>query len=263
MARRGSTSTSPHEGDSGGELGELRGALNQLRRFVRAAKRNKQRIRPHTFYGAKVSEGSASARRNLLLLIAKYESVQGVASILQGLLRTLGKLQEEPDSAEVLKALEGMIFSVESDLVAALQSSTEVANISRPLLPPEIVPNGVYRRILEEANSCYAHRCFDACAAMLRRLIESLIIEAFEAKGLESKIKSDGEYLELKALIGRATAEAELRLGRNTRDALPKLKFFGDLSLHSRRNLIREHDLTRLHGDARCAIEELASHMAS
>ena len=47
---------------------------------------------------------------------------------------------------------------------------------------------------------------------MLRRLVESLIIEAFEAHKIESKIKdSTGEYLELKALIGKATADADLK----------------------------------------------------
>jgi hypothetical protein len=97
---------------------------------------------------------------------------------------------------------------------------------------------------------------------MLRRLVESFIIEAFEAYGIEAKIKDGaGEYLELKALIGKAITEPALKLTRNTRNALPNLKFLGDLSVHARRNLVRNDDLKGVRNDARSAMEELASHL--
>jgi hypothetical protein len=101
----------------------------------------------------------------------------------------------------------------------------------------------------------------DETTVWLRRLVESLIIEAFEAHKIEARIKdSTGEYLELKALIGKAAADADLKLTRNTKGALPNLKFLGDLSVHSRRHLIRGDDLKGVRNDARVAIEELASH---
>ena len=142
------------------------------------------------------------------------------------------------------------------------ENSAGIAADETPFITPEILKPGVYRKVLEEANRCFSADCPNACAAMLRRLVESLIIEAFEAHAIEAKVKdTTGEYLELKALIGKAVAEQKLNLSRNTRTALPHLKFVGDLSVHSRRNLIRNGDLKGIRNDARAAIEELASHM--
>src|SRR5258706_4927786 len=48
--------------------------------------------------------------------------------------------------------------------------------------------------VVHQINTTYETACFDACAVMLRRLVESLIIEAFEAKGFDHEIKGPDTY---------------------------------------------------------------------
>jgi hypothetical protein len=173
----------------------------------------------------------------------------------------LHSLTLETDPASISRTVEEMRILLDSEFELLLQVETGWKTPEVSFLPTEIVPNGTYRRILEEVNKCFANGCFNACAAMLRRLVESLIIDAFEAARLENEISKNGEYYDLKALISIATTE--LKLGRNTRAALPKLKFFGDMSMHCRKNLIRHDDLNRIHSEIRVAVEELAGHCFS
>ncbi len=56
-------------------------------------------------------------------------------------------------------------------------------------------------KISNQINGCYEYGWFDACAVMIRRLLETLIIEVFEHHKIESKIKKSGDYLYLKDLI--------------------------------------------------------------
>src|SRR5690348_1804158 len=48
---------------------------------------------------------------------------------------------------------------------------------------------GYIERVTTQVNRSYESTCYDACAVMIRRLIETLIIEVFEAKGIADRIK--------------------------------------------------------------------------
>ena len=95
---------------------------------------------------------------------------------------------------------------------------------------------------------------------MLRRLLETLIIEAFEKHGRASEIQNQGgDFLYLRDLIAKTSASTAWNLSRNTKQALPKLKDVGDKSAHSRRfNAVRE-DLLSIKADLRVVVEELLS----
>jgi len=71
---------------------------------------------------------------------------------------------------------------------------------------------------------------------MMRRLLETLIIESFEARQLSYKIKDSqtGDFLYLSDLISFVLQEPSWNLGRSTERALPSLKSLGDQSAHSR-----------------------------
>ena len=96
---------------------------------------------------------------------------------------------------------------------------------------------------------------------MMRRLLEIGIIEAFEAKGIQHKIKdADGNYFHLSALVDLACAEPSLLLSRNTKKALPKLKEAGHLSAHGRYYTAKPEDVEKAQPDFCVAIEELLHH---
>ena len=269
MVTRQHTSTSIHstvaaEAQDRNPTAELLASLNTLRNFAKTATKHGFKLGSHTHYSGKAHETLVEIRRNFLELRASYPQDQhsAVAAQLDALESPLKQLEQglELNASKLKDIIRDVAFKVGSDLRAAIEAEANHRGAG-PFITPEILKPGVYRKVLEEANRCFAGNCLNACAAMLRRLVESLIIEAFEAHKIESKIKdSTGEYLELKALIGKATADADLKLSRNTKSALPNLKFLGDLSVHSRRNLIRGDDLKGIRNDARVAIEELASH---
>jgi hypothetical protein len=147
------------------------------------------------------------------------------------------------------------------------------ADVSKELGPPEeglrsatqrVIPFSIVRgtrgyleRVANQVNGAYDNGWYDACAVMIRRLLETLIIEAFEHSGLAGKIKNPaGEFLYLRDLIDKSLQEAAWNLSRNCKHALPKLKDIGDKSAHSRRYNAHRGDIDPLLADLRLVVQE-------
>lgn len=131
---------------------------------------------------------------------------------------------------------------------------------SQQVLPRSLCrgTRGYIERVVNQANGCYEKGWYDACVVMVRRLIETLIIEAFEKYGLAKKIKnSDGDFLYLGDLIKYCLSESAWNLSRNCKQALPRLKNIGDKSAHSRRYIAQRGDVDPLLGDIRVVVQEL------
>jgi len=108
-----------------------------------------------------------------------------------------------------------------------------------------------------EMNGCYASGWYDACLVMMRRLLETCIIEAYEGCGIAAEIKDpQGDFLQLSQLIQKAVAETRWNLSRNTRSALPILRNVGHMSAHSRRFTAQRSDIDRLREGCRVVVEE-------
>ena|SRR6266704_6756861 len=117
---------------------------------------------------------------------------------------------------------------------------------------------GYVTKIANQINGAYEHGWYDACAVMIRRLIETLIIECFERHDIADNIKgSTGDFLYLRDLIDKTVKETAWNLGRNTKTALPKLKDIGDKSAHSRRYIALRGDIQPLLLDIRTVVQEL------
>ncbi len=112
-------------------------------------------------------------------------------------------------------------------------------------------------KVANQINGCYEYGWFDACAVMIRRLLETLIIEVFEHHKIQDKIQKNGDYLYLRDLITITLSEPSWSLGRNTKNALPKLKDIGDKSAHSRRYNAIRHDIDDIKLDLRLVLQEL------
>lgn len=117
---------------------------------------------------------------------------------------------------------------------------------------------GYIERVANQINGCYETGWFDGCAVMMRRMLETLIIECFEKHGIADKIKdAKGNYFFLRDLIDRTVAETSWTLGRNAKSALPGLKDIGDKSAHSRRYNAHREDIDKLSTDFRDVCQEL------
>lgn len=131
---------------------------------------------------------------------------------------------------------------------------------SNDLFPKDIlIDTRTYlEKIANQAISCYDLELFDACSVMLRKLTETLIIEAFERHGIEKKIKNqNGDFFYLSDLITKLLTEKNWSIGRNAKKGFAAIKALGDLCAHNRRFCAREEDIAKIKDDIRICIEEL------
>lgn len=113
-----------------------------------------------------------------------------------------------------------------------------------------------------QVNGCYQFSFFDAASVMLRRVLETLLIESYEALKRDQEIKNaDGDYIGLDDIISRATSASGLNLSRNAKKALNSkiIKKIGDLSAHNRRYNADKSILDRIHLDVLVIVQELIS----
>lgn len=126
--------------------------------------------------------------------------------------------------------------------------------------PLELFDNtrGYLTIISEQAAACYDQGIYDACSVMTRKLLEVLIIEAFERHNISAKVKNSSDnFYYLSDLIEIFRAETMWNISRNAKNSLPSLKKIGDLSAHNRRYIARKNDLDKLKDDLRIVLEEL------
>lgn len=113
-------------------------------------------------------------------------------------------------------------------------------------------------RITHQLNGSYEEGFYDACAVMMRKLIEALIVELFEERGLATKIQTPtGDFMSLEALIGKVIGEPAWNLSRTTKRALPDVKKIGDNAAHGRRFAAHRGDIDGLRVGFRAAVQEL------
>jgi hypothetical protein len=127
------------------------------------------------------------------------------------------------------------------------------------VVPVSIVrgTRGYLEKLVNQANGSYDRGWYDACAVLVRRILETLIIEAFEKFKIESKIKNtNGDFFYLRDLITEALKETGWNLSRNCKSALPRLKDVGDKSAHSRRFIAQRGDIEPLLADIRLVVQE-------
>jgi len=138
-----------------------------------------------------------------------------------------------------------------------------VMDHSSGYLPEAVWRNtrGYIEEVCRELNGCFRHAYCNAAAVMLRRLLETLIIEAYEHLGREGEIKdAGGNYLMLSDLAERACGEKGhkgLSLGRDSKKALKDARSVGNWSAHARRFLAHAGDLTKFQDGVRLLVQEL------
>ncbi|MHA1211321.1 MAG: DUF4145 domain-containing protein, partial [Candidatus Heimdallarchaeota archaeon] len=92
-----------------------------------------------------------------------------------------------------------------------------------------------HTKVLVQINNCYKVKAYDACAVMIRRLIETLIVDIYDFKGEMEKIVDDeGNIKSLKKLVNIITNNQKINLEKNSKKLLKKGKFFGDAGAHER-----------------------------
>ncbi len=133
------------------------------------------------------------------------------------------------------------------------------------VLPTDLFANakGYIKKVVLQLNASYLYSLYDCCAVMCRRLLETLIIETYEALNRSDEIMGpDGHYLMFSGLSDYVTKDKNIHLGRNTTRGLKNFKRLGDLSAHNRRFNARKSDIDQITSDLRISCEELL-HLAN
>jgi len=140
--------------------------------------------------------------------------------------------------------------------VSADQSSLEEGGVF-PFVTLNQTKRGYLVSVGKQMNGCFKAGWYDGCAVMMRRLLETSIIEAFEARGLEANIQDPltKDFFQLTPLVNAALAETSWNLPKNVRKYLPDLRDLGHKSAHNRYYVAKPPDIDKLAGVYREAVE--------
>lgn len=113
-------------------------------------------------------------------------------------------------------------------------------------------------RLIKQINASYNQNCYDACAVLMRRLFEVLLVLSFQHNNIDHLIKdpSGNGYLMLDRIVGIAQNDQTLKLSRI------KIKFdtfrqVGNFSAHSITYIAGAKDIDDIKIDYRVMLEEL------
>jgi len=112
-------------------------------------------------------------------------------------------------------------------------------------------------KIVFQINGSYDFGFYDGCAVLIRRLLESLMIEVFISKSITQEIKSGGVFLGLEQLINKINLHTEFNLGRKSGKHMTAIKEIGDNAAHDRVYITQKQDIDEIKKDTRVLIQEL------
>ena len=156
----------------------------------------------------------------------------------------------KPTAREQIKQLVASIF-------AEKVSNVELKN---GYLPEEVWMNtrGYLEKIAYQVNGCFQYGFYDSASVMMRRMIETLLIESYESQSIQNRIKdNNGEYLMLSGIVKDAVDRNGLTLGRETKRVLQEIKIMGDRAAHNRRYNAVKADLEKVRVGVRLLVDEL------
>lgn len=247
-------------------LSKLQNACREAVETAKTASRNGKSLSGHNFYGDKfhtqVVEISAyeSELENYLAGCLNENDFNQLKSFLSSIKSTsLPKKQR-------IDCLKGLGLLCQSKIVSQIENTKiDSTPKTEQVLPFEVVQGtrNYLENMVVQANGCYEHGWYEACSVMIRKFVETMIIEVFESKGESHEIKdADNNFYMLEKLINNITAKTSWNLQRDTKKSLPEIKALGDKSAHSRRYLCTKPDVDKILSGLRAVTDDLL-HLAN
>ncbi|MEZ4677139.1 MAG: DUF4145 domain-containing protein [Caldilineaceae bacterium] len=235
---------------------------NEICSVTKTAFKNKKSLSGSNFYGNKFHDLLVEISR-LEIGIRKLIVASGLENCEEEKFSPYLNTLKSPatPSAKKTDSLKQLRLFFKSELLPRLEGlKANHVPESEQVLPMTVVQNtrGYIERIALQANGCYEHQWYDACAVMIRRLVETLIIQLYEAKGKAPEIQDkDGNFSMLNVLVNKITTDTSWNLGRETKAALPLLKSVGDRSAHNRHYLANKADIDKVLPGLRVTVDDL------
>lgn len=204
---------------------------------AKTASRHEQSLSGANYYADKIAELRADAT----IAFGRFSGgsvgdTSALAELMQKVFSVDASAKERAQAARELQ------FALKTTWAEAKPNQ---ANLEENAIFPLVTLNQTRRGYLvavgRQMNGSYSAGWYDACAVMMRRLLESAIIEAFEAKKIDGKIKDgNGDFFQLTALIKRALGEKSWNLPRNVKKRIESLRDLGHSSAHNRYYLAKQ-----------------------
>lgn len=231
--------------------------------IAKAAARQRKSLAGDNFYGNKFHQLVIALTQNevkLKKLASAIHFDESEAAKLSSSIETIKSKNTLSNKARA-DALKEISFIYQSLLLPRIEGlNADPVPETQQVLPMAVVEGtrGYIEKVVLQANGCYERQWYDACAVMIRRLVETLIIEVYEADKRQAEIQdSDSNYKMLSHLVDAMLADKSWGLGRETKAALPQLKSLGDRSAHNRRYLAKKPDIDKVLHGLRVVVDDL------
>lgn len=227
--------------------------INEFDTFTASSK-----IDYFVYYHTVIKENEGATAKDIEMCFDELKTTK-YSNIPQYLKNNTKKLKGKPPKFILQKGAYHLERSKNNE-IDALINMPRVVIPTNNYFPFELFDNtrGYLTTIAQQAAACYDQGLYDACSVMTRKLLEVLIIEAFERHNISNKLKNSSDnFYYLSDLIEIFKTETTWNIGRNAKNSLPSLKKMGDLSAHNRRYIARKIDLDKLKDDLRIVLEEL------
>jgi hypothetical protein len=159
----------------------------------------------------------------------------------------------------VLKFIPAVLQQLDKELGQAWQDIETV--ISDSELIDEIKfygKRGYLDRLIKQINHSYINNCYDACAVLMRRLFEVLLVLTYQKLGVDDEIKdkSNSEYIMLDGIVKNAKNNSKLKLSR-IKNEFDSFRMVGNFSVHSITYTAGKKDIDDIKLNYRVMLEKL------
>jgi|SRR5579872_1811758 len=223
---------------------------------VRKASKHRRNLAGDNFYGNKLAQLRADATNAFGEMSA---SSAGDTSAIAELIET--SFSATTNKKDRVAAIRELSYSLKTKWKQTSHGGSNPGNELFPLTIVAKTGRGYLLTITKQMNGCMREGWYDACAVMMRRLVEIVIIEAYENCSIQDRVKDgNGNYFQLSALIDAALGENAFKLSRHTKAALPRLRNVGHRSAHGRHFTAQRSDVEKVEDGVRVVVEEFLHH---
>lgn len=116
---------------------------------------------------------------------------------------------------------------------------------------------GYLDKLVVQVNNCYINHCYDACAVLMRRIFEILLILTYKNHKIEIEIQdANNDYFMLEKIVANAISNKTLKLSRSRKD-YDNIRELGNYSAHKIHYNARKQDIDNIVQNYRTCSEEL------
>ena len=113
-------------------------------------------------------------------------------------------------------------------------------------------------KLVWQINSCSGNNCYDACAVLMRRLFEVLLVLTYQNKGAEADItRPDGTHKMLEGIVKDARQNPKLGIPSRISNNYDVFRDVGNYSAHSITYTAGKLDIDKIARDYRVMLEDL------